>query len=984
MTRETSIVQKHEEVRRNRKALLADLSSLVRVAKHLEKIANQHKPEDVVDEIYDDMLLKAFKIIIRGVKFLDAWNEEVGLDRAIQDLSSGNTFGSDSVPLTPPADISNGLRGNATGGSDVAAAQQTARRDSNGAIAQTLEPSQVNARPDSIRLNNRISVSHRISYTGPPAGFRNPNLASERLGAAYDSFLTLIGSFIGLHLQSRSSTELVTTTQQSVRSCKELLTIVDAIWEHDLQRSELLEQARNAMYDKITELVSATRDVFRASDQADEDMVFMPDQGKRLVDAATSCVRGAGDCVAKSRFVLERIGDFEFEPFGLGITSFEAPKSETAEERPASRSSNQNGPRSAEGSMRPPPPPLLIPSGSTLSEPTSSIIDSGSVVTPSTAVTSPLEGSVRSSINSVLPPLPQLSTPLISNDEFHTSDSSPVLPFHSCHVPGRGVASTGSGTSTYIGSMRDSETSGLSQASTRAASPDAFPHYKLGSYAGSHCTMAEEFQEAEAKVLEKTYAHELITNKAGQITGGTLPALIERLTTHDSTPDPVFVSTFYLTFRLFASPSQFAEALIDRFDYIAETSHVAGPVRLRVYNVFKGWLEAHWRPDCDKAALEIILAFSRKKLMLVLPTAGKRLTDLAEKVSLNNGPAAQTRLASSIGKTNTSTAQFVNPNAPLPTPMISKSQLSALKHWRQGGNTVNVLEFDPLELARQLTIKASAIFCSILPEELLATEWMKKSGSMAVNVRAMSTLSTDLTNLVIDCILQFEETKKRAQVIKQWVKIANKCLELNNYDSLMAIICSLNSSTILRLKRTWDLVSAKTKATLENLKSVIDVSKNYSGLRQRLQGLTPPCLPFVGVYLTDLTFVDVGNQTSRQLTDSRSGEAYSVINFDKHMKTAKIISELQRFQVPYRLTEIPELQTWMQDQLIRVRSTDLQSVQTNYRRSLLLEPREIPRSQPSPTESQFSIPSIRENGSKDRFDFLNWRNPKEKAVALGT
>src|SRR5207248_46172 len=212
----------------------------------------------------------------------------------------------------------------------------------------------------------------------------------------------------------------------------------------------------------------------------------------------------------------------------------------------------------------------------------------------------------------------------------------------------------------------------------------------------------------------------------------------------------------------------------------------------------------------------------------------------------------------------------------------------------------------------------SRIFCSILPEELLATEWMKKSGSMAVNVRAMSTLSTDLANLVVDTILQFEDPKMRAKIIKQWIKIGNKCLELNNYDSLMAIVCSLYSSTNLRLKKTWEVVSAKNKTLLENLRRIVDVSRNYAVLRQRLQNHVPPCLPFVGTYLTDLTFVDVGNQATRKL-DTGAG-SIDVINYDKHVKTAKIISELQRFQIPYRLTEVPELQTWMQDQLVRVRS----------------------------------------------------------------
>ena len=40
--------------------------------------------------------------------------------------------------------------------------------------------------------------------------------------------------------------------------------------------------------------------------------------------------------------------------------------------------------------------------------------------------------------------------------------------------------------------------------------------------------------------------------------GGSLRALIEKLTAHQSTPDAMFVSTFYLTFRLFATPLEFA------------------------------------------------------------------------------------------------------------------------------------------------------------------------------------------------------------------------------------------------------------------------------------------------------------------------------------------------------------------------------------------------------------------------------------------
>ena len=531
--------------------------------------------------------------------------------------------------------------------------------------------------------------------------------------------------------------------------------------------------------------------------------------------------------------------------------------------------------------------------------------------------------------------------------------------------------------------MRDSETS---SDSTRATSPDTAYANNAGSSSfctnsnGSQSTFFGESEEDEAKIHEKTFAHELVHNKEGQIAGGTLPALIERLTTYDSTPDATFVSTFYLTFRLFATPTAFAQALIDRFQYVSDSPRIAGPVRLRVYNILKGWLESHWRNDCDNPALELIVPFATRQLQIVLPTAGKRLATLASKVNVADGPLVP-RLISSMGKTNTSIAMYISPDTPLPAPIITKGQTAALKNWKHGGGDISILDFDPLELARQFTIKKSQIFCSILPEELLATEWMKKSGSMAVNVRAMSRLSTDLTNLVADCILQQDDTKKRATVIKQWIKIANKLLELANYDSLMAIICALDSSTILRLKRTWDLVSSKTKATLDHLKGVVDISRNYTVLRQRLQNQVPPCLPFVGTYLTDLTFVDVGNNTTRQLQGDGSTDSKSVINFDKHMKTAKIISELQRFQIPYRFTEIPELQTWMQDQLVRVRTSYECNMTNHYRRSLMLEPREQSQCKPSPVESQTSASS-----GKEKFELfgIGWSHHSREKLAGAT
>jgi len=1035
------MVQGNEGLRRNRKALLSDLSSLVKTAKRLQEYtagpSQTQSDQDDVNNTIDEMILKAFKIVTRGVKFLDVLEDDI---RSRQPVHRVMATVAEEVynPPTPPADSTSfdgtqhrdpaydvasrrsSSRSSASGLSSSQRSEEQTKRQSYKRMSSAYSSNPTSSsrplsmtRPASMQLK-RQSVSHRLSLTASIPAAQRQNLVSERLNASHDTFLSYLGSFIGrLHLQSQSAAELFTSVRQSVTAGRELLVVVEAICAHDNQSAEVLEAARNAMYDRINKLVVAARDIIKASGVEDEDVV-MRQQNEGLLTAATGCVKAAGECVAKTKFVIERIGDFEFEPqneglgidvSSIGVVPEEIPVERSEETKPSATTEFEPTPR--EPASRPPPPPLIIPSyekplpdvppASPPIEDASSHLAPGTIdsvienepATSATASSATTDSSNRSSRKSLLPPLPKMTSPLLTNDDYSPSEISSAhdSEFQPSFRTGSTAMSSGT-SSTYLSSMRDSESSLLSQASTRATTPDISPYVPRNqpslsdlSVTGSQSTLADDFEDGESKMLEKTFAHELLHNKDGQITGGTLPALVERLTTHDSTPDSIFVSTFYLTFRLFVTPVDLAKALVDRFDYVGESPHIAGPVRLRVYNVFKGWLESHWRDISDHDALSIIEPFATDRLGKVLPAAGQRLLKLTRMVTSTEGPLVP-RLVSSMGKTSTSIGQYVPADTPLPASNLTKSQVSVLKNWKMGGSNPTILDFDPLELARQLTIKEMNIFCSIMPEELLGSEWTKRSGSNAVNVRAMSTLSTDLSNLVADTILQYEDVKKRAVIIKHWIKIAHKCLELNNYDSLMAIICSLNSSTIVRLKRTWDVVSQKRKDMLKGLQAIVEPDKNYAVLRRRLHDHVPPCLPFVGTYLTDLTFVDAGNPATKQLPGVGDNEGMAVINFDKHTRTAKIIGELQRFQIPYRLTEIHEMQEWIQAQIVRVKSSsEHENVQQYYRKSLLLEPRENLHPRHSPVEGQNGFSSA---SSKDKFDLFAWTHSRDKTSVPAT
>ncbi|KAF2759499.1 ras GEF [Pseudovirgaria hyperparasitica] len=999
LTRDDLLVQSHEGLRKFRKGLLGDLSTLVKTAKKLQALLLDGVADNTIYDMLDDLVFKALKLVARAVRFLDLWTNDA--------VSPGNQVQEPTCiqrPLTPPNEIfpdpatSTAVAlAQQPGTSNIA--EQTHISHQPPATASTT-PTPVHIRtPTSVTPlttsppSNRWSTSHRVSYNNKLSGVRNGNLASERLCQAHDSFLGFIGSFIGIHLQSRSAAELLQTTQQSVLACEELLAVVDAVWERDRQQTVSLYLAKTNMRSQLVELVKATRALFNTCDEDNGDDFFTPDQGKQLVAAATDCVRAAGECVTSSRCVIEIIGDFDFEystqdlatailqnldhattqPPQLcdePLNTSHPPPEKPLPERP-STSSKQilSLPEKNETKSLPEPPSLppvsldrntqieIVESPVALSFRAS---NSDSITTESIPTSSKLAPAEVSQ--------PELVSPTDS-----AMSQSPVLPFQrffgKSFRTGSVIASVTDSCSTYPNSLRGDNASIVSHASTRATTPEQQPRpmTSFESFPSEVGFGSEECSMVEDKLLETTFVHELVYNKDGHISGGSLAALVEQLTLHDSTPDPMFVNTFYLTFRLFTTPLEFANSLMQRFDYVGDSSELGLPVRLRIFNVFKGWLESHWQSDSDTIVLDNIVEFAMDKLQVSLPAAGRRLAELAGKVAAFHATSSGAQLLSHVGKTSTSSSIYAGSEKDAPTPIVSKSQMVALKNARLGA-PLSIMDLDPLELARQFTIIESSTFCAIQPEELLSSKWTKKNGEKAPNVRAMSTLSTDLANLVADSILSLEDAKKRALIIKKWVKISMKCLELNNYDSLMAIICSLNSSMVLRLKRTWELVSQKNKTRLEELKKIVDVGRNYAILRQRLQNHEAPCIPFVGIYLTDLTFVDVGNQTTRQLPNDGRRQSVSVINFDKHIRTAKIIGQLQRLQVPYNLTPVPEMQDWLEAQIQRVRTSDQANVQNYYRRSLLLEPRQagIPN-----FAAQDSLSSTTSPTSVDKkFDFM--------------
>ena len=1005
--REAPTVKQHAGIRRMRKGLLADLSSLVAIAKRLQETISEAFAPEVVHVLLDDLMCKAFRVVTRAVGFYDVWSQETSSScdfrrQSRQHLSPGSGPGSlaidtqiagketvsaiDSAVHLPEQDVEQDAKAGAEH-------NQSPRRDS-----RTIRRSVVFTPPAGM-------AAHRMSLV-TKEGSRSADgpLASEQLAKVHDVCISHIAAFIGLHLHSRPSAELVTTTERLVSACRDMLEIVDEVYAHDPQRAMPVQQVKVDFEAKLEELANSTKDVFRFSDS--EDVVMLHDQHQHLISVGTSLIRNAGDCVVKTRVLIEQIGDFELKSSGSSptrltngsiparIDSMPSMDAQQAQRRSIVRSS-------LDAKMLPPPPP--IPHDECKVDASDIALPSPTDTLDTTAFPMPPTSDSQKS----LPPLPlaqrQRSGTLISHtssmqSSMHGLETPKSQPSLRSEAPtlGRkdsvGMSIAGS-TETFCSSMRDSGATAVSQASTRATTPD---HAKdsvmldpamMGSFASisSMPSLAtEDSMDVETQLLQKSYILELTRNKEGQITGGSLPALVEQLTAHDLTPDPQFVSAFFLTFRRFAEPRELAQSLIHRFEYVGDSRTTGTPARLRIYNFFKGWLETYWHAEADKDALGEIRFFALHKLKQVLPQAGDRLIELTRRISEGYAKGSLTGpLVSAVGKSSTS---FVAENEKdIPSPIVTNKQLNALRLATGGGAQCSILDIDPTELARQITIMMMTTYCEIRPEELLSMDWGNNNTKKAMHIRKMCLLNTDLANLVADSILSPDDAKKRANVIKHWAKIGLALLELNNYDSIMSIMCSINSSVVQRLKKTWELVNKKTRAKLEELDHVIDISKNYTTLRRRLEAPTTSCLPFLGIYLTDLTFVVAGNPKRREIPGSvsESGQALSVINFDLYMRIAKLVSHMQRFQAPYRLQTVPELQNWLEMQLKRMREGPDAMTNKFHRRSTMVEPKDADKRQHAP------MPEIREGerpktAASSYSDLGKWYNLKNASFSIRT
>ncbi|KAG8920871.1 hypothetical protein FRC01_000548, partial [Tulasnella sp. 417] len=322
------------------------------------------------------------------------------------------------------------------------------------------------------------------------------------------------------------------------------------------------------------------------------------------------------------------------------------------------------------------------------------------------------------------------------------------------------------------------------------------------------------------------------------------------------------------------------------------------PIRFRVINILKMLMEGSVLEKEDMHILGRIREFASEAAKVAAPA--QQLIALVNRAE--NGEFGR------VTKVTTTTQ---------PPPALLPKSSRALKF----------MDVDPLEMARQLTIMESRMFMKIRPMECLSRA--KEGQGDDDNIRKIINMSNKIASWVAEQVLSKDEPRRRSAYIKQFILIAERCREMNNFSTMAALLAGLNSPPIRRLKRTWDVIPPRVTAQLDDVEKTLDSGRNFKGYRQLLATVAPPCIPFLGVYLTTLTFIQDGNK-------DMLNKENNLINFGKRQKAAEVIREIKTYQSrPYNLTELPNVQDLIEKSLARVEnSPDFWDL------SVQLEPRE--------------------------------------------
>ncbi|KAI8906627.1 ras guanine nucleotide exchange factor domain-containing protein [Powellomyces hirtus] len=377
-----------------------------------------------------------------------------------------------------------------------------------------------------------------------------------------------------------------------------------------------------------------------------------------------------------------------------------------------------------------------------------------------------------------------------------------------------------------------------------------------------------------------------LINGDPQVMAATPAKLIERLS-DDAEKDSKFMDTLLLTYRSFLKPLEFFDQLVARFNSelppdptpedVEYFERMKLPTQRRVIVAFKWWVKHHYHDFGVDSSLKA------------------DLEDFVDQIMSYNGGEFADDASELYAIIESQAEAYMN-------------MFNNYKAVERRGKTIEgmvmVAEISVEDLSQQLCIHNFKLFRNIHPIEYLNQIW-QSSAESSPSMRYFIERFDKESYWCATEVVKEKDLKKRVVLLRKLIATGKMCQELNNFFTMYAFIAGLNMPPIQRLKKTWDALPDKSKKQWAELEKIQDPSRNMKNYRDILSVAVPPIVPFLPLYLKDLTFMNDGNA-------SKIGDERQMINFDKLRMMGNRVKDISALaSVEYNFEPLPHIQNFL-------------------------------------------------------------------------
>ncbi|KAK5577928.1 hypothetical protein RB653_002876 [Dictyostelium firmibasis] len=383
----------------------------------------------------------------------------------------------------------------------------------------------------------------------------------------------------------------------------------------------------------------------------------------------------------------------------------------------------------------------------------------------------------------------------------------------------------------------------------------------------SEDSLNENSLEGEGNLIEDRYDESQISrNPDSTIKAATLNRLLLWLIGNFNGPDVnEFKKIFFLTYPSFTT----AEAILNKFIQIYQLFDNIEAAQVICFIRF--WIDQH-PTDFNEKLLAILNNF------------------IEHQVATSHAKQLRSIINTKIENYKEARKEIKDP----PEPKVPKNIFSP---------TLTFDDIDEEEIARQLCCIDFALYELIKPSEFLIKGWTKPQfRNKAVNLLNMMRRFNDFTKWIAASILNEQNSKGRSKLLGRFLKISEHLRANNNFHSLMAIYGGINNTHVFRTKAIRKDLSRQQQETYAELERLFASENSFRNYRIAYKDAKPPCIPFLGIHLRDLAFVD----------ESNPDRINNLLNLNKRRIIWKVIVNTMRYQpIPYYFLKVHQISLFL-------------------------------------------------------------------------